>query len=138
MLLKCLKLKKKFSIFIRNYPPHTNTAAALRVVGKLSYLQQWPCPPSPHSFQEYSALQTLRISSVVPLPPPNAGSFPPSSCGFPQIVELCRMSSLYHISCHRILSLQICLNVIPTQILSNGNISELLLSSLCVHLYSLY
>lgn len=65
------------------------------------------CPPLLHSpvlSRSTSGRPHLRISYLVPLPPPNTGSLPLSVCDFPQVAKPHRTLSSSH-GCHRKLSL---------------------------------
>lgn len=97
--------KKKSSLFLSEIILPTQTLRLLYewLANWVIYNSSLALPPA--TLSRSTAPCRLWGFPLVPQPPPNAGSFPPSSCGFPQVVELYTMSSLHHTSCHRILSL---------------------------------
>lgn len=96
LLLKCWNLKSP-PLFLSEITLPTQTlwlALSGRRVEFFAFLP--PLLHCPVLSRSTSGQLRLRISYLVPLPPPNTGSLPFSSCGFPQVAEPHRKpSSLY-------------------------------------------
>ena len=93
LLLKCWNLKSP-PLFLSEITLPTQTLWLALSGWQVEFLAFLPphlhCPVLSRST---SGQPRLSISCLVPLPPPNTGSLPLSSCGFPQVAELHRTSS---------------------------------------------